>query len=129
MAYSLTITLPGLPESPNKLMHKKWQAQLRHKKMWREAVWLACYQYLPEEPLKRARVTMTRHSSAHSMDTDNLAASFKCLLDALKYQPKVNPNFRGVIFDDSPEFIEARYFFEKAPMREGHVTILIEDIG
>ena len=63
------------------------------------------------------------------MDTDNLAASVKCLLDALKYQPKVNPNFRGFIFDDSPEFIEARYFFEKAPMREGHVTILIEDIG
>jgi Holliday junction resolvase RusA-like endonuclease len=56
------------------------------------------------------------------IDHDNLAASFKCIADALVKW--------GVLHDDAPEFIgRPEYLHAKAPPKQGRVEILVEEIA
>ena len=82
---------------------------------WKKMVQLAAKaEGLPKVPLGRARVVCTRRSSAPP-DQDNLAASFKPIIDAMKPQA----GYRGVIQDDSPDYVTCEYHWERERSRQG----------
>jgi len=73
---------------------------------------------LPPEPLWKATVVCTRHSS-RVPDYENLAHSFKPLIDGLT----VNGG-GGVLVDDNQAVIgQPEYRWEKAAPKQGRVTI------
>lgn len=109
----LEFFLPGLPDlQSNRYAH--WRTRHTHDKSWKEKVqWMA--RANGANLLQSAHVVFTRQSTREP-DADNLAASFKPLLDGLK---------GSVIVDDSPEHISVEYRWEKAPRAAGGVLITI----
>lgn len=76
---------------------------------------------IPETPLKRAKLTLTRHS-CREPDFDGLVSSFKACIDAL-----VETN---VLENDKPSNIGGSvYLWVKGPQKFGFVTIKIEEIS
>ena len=82
--YYLKVRLEGLPPTLNKLNSMHFMARSRLNKDWREAVWGAIGSKIPEVPLKRAQITITRHSSVEG-DGDNYAGGYKAIIDALRH--------------------------------------------
>lgn len=115
MTYSLTIELPGLPPC-NTASNNHWRVRARHNRKWRHDTILAAKaQGLPSEPLWKAKVTCTRHS-AREPDFENLAHSFKPLLDGLVSAQ--------VIADDNQQVIgQPAYRWEKAAPKQGRITL------
>lgn len=75
----------------------------------------------PHAPLELARVVLTR-CSASEPDPDNLAASFKPVVDALVAA--------GVLSGDEPHRFEGRrpeYRWEPAPRHQGRVRVEVEE--
>ena len=116
--YTLTIEIPGLP-SINTASNNHWRVRARHNRKWRhDTILSAKAAGLPAEPLWKAKVTCTRHSSQPS-DFENLAHSFKPLIDGLT----VNGG-GGVLVDDNQQVIgQPDYRWEKAAPKQGMVTI------
>lgn len=74
----------------------------------------------PAEPLKKARVTITRCSSGE-LDFDGIVSGGKLLLDGLVSA--------GVLVDDRMSVIGIpTYIHEKAAPSKGHVKIMVEEI-
>jgi hypothetical protein len=113
--YTLTIEIPGLP-SINTASNNHWRVRARHNRKWRhDTILSALAAGLPPEPLWKARVTCTRHS-AREPDFENLAHSFKPLVDGLVTG--------GVLVDDNQQVIgQPEYRWEKAAPRMGRVTL------
>ena len=110
-----------MPHSPNRLLGAHWKVRAGHAAKWKRAVWRACWALKPPVPLKRAKLTFTRHSSG-VIDHDNLASSFKCICDALVKW--------GVLEDDAPENVgRPEYVHVKAPPKQGRIEILVEEIA
>lgn len=119
---ALELRLPGLPKSPNVLLRRHWSFVSREKSKWHKLVAsqidYETHKHLGGEPLKKARLTLTRHS-AREPDSDNLIASFKFVVDALVKC--------GVLLDDKPSVIGIpTYKWEKASPKNGHITVLID---
>lgn len=71
------------------------------------------------EPLKKAKLTLTRHS-ARPCDFDGCVSSFKSILDGLVEH--------GVLADDNMNVIgQPTYKWEKSPPRKGFCTIVVEE--
>lgn len=117
--YALTIELPGLPPC-NTASNNHWRVRARHNRKWRHDTILAAKAAgLPSEPLCKAKVTCTRHSS-QPPDYENLAHSFKPCLDALTVRNGGAP----VLVDDSQGVIgQPTYRWEKAAPRAGRITL------
>ena len=113
--YTLTIEIPGLP-SINTASNNHWRVRARHNRKWRhDTILSAKAAGLPPEPLWRATVVCTRHS-AREPDFENLAHSFKPLVDGLVTG--------GVLVDDNQAVIgQPEYRWEKAAPKQGRVTI------
>lgn len=75
----------------------------------------------PPKPLKKAKITLTRHSSV-SPDFDGLVSSFKHILDGL-IDAKViqNDKFENI---GAPEYV-----WEKTGRRAGRVTIEVLEVA
>ena len=114
MKYHLELNIQGLPRV-NTSDNRHWRARQRSKNMWYRAVFVESFDRRPSQPLERARVRITRHSTREP-DFDNLVQGGKFLLDGLT-QCKI-------ILDDKPSVIgQPEYRWEKAPPRKGHVTV------
>jgi Holliday junction resolvase RusA-like endonuclease len=95
-SWPLTITVAGLPPSPNRRM--AWQARRRLVKPLVDAVVLQCRTLGLEQPLARARVQFTLiHTRGRLRDADNAQSSCKLLLDALV--------LGGLLVDDGPDHV------------------------
>jgi Holliday junction resolvase RusA-like endonuclease len=116
--YRLFLKIDGLP----KILTNgggNWRRAHFEKRKWKHLV--HCNIYAPArplEPLKKAKVTFTRHSFTQP-DFDNLAASFKACQDALVEA--------GIIVDDSPDVLTATYCWNKAKPKRGFITIRLEE--
>jgi Holliday junction resolvase RusA-like endonuclease len=89
-------------------------------KTWKRKVWAAVWPLRPPEPLKKARLTLTRHSSVRP-DSDNLTFSFKAIIDGLvEARVLEDDSFKHIGFPD--------YRWEKAKKSEGHVSIKVEEL-
>lgn len=116
--YSLEFEIAGLPPTTNG-SHGGWRSTAAVKKKWRRLTEIAVASTKPAEPLNKVRVTFTRYSSQEP-DDDNLAISFKSIRDGLKHA--------GVIVDDAPKNLSARYFWERVKVGQGKVKVFIEEV-
>lgn len=115
--YKLRIELPGLPPLPNG-GHGHWRKDWQTKKKWKEWVILATAGKRPLKPLEVAEMTLTRCSSSEP-DQDNLAASFKGIIDGLRYA--------GIISDDKRSNVRPNFEWRKAKTKQGKIIIEVSD--
>ena len=116
--YRIEFTLMGLPSTPNSRRH--WREVHKENEAWYSAVRAAAWSKRPATPLSKAKLTLTR-VSATEPDYDNLCASFKPVIDGLRYA--------GVLLDDKKQNIGmADYFWEKCSPRKGCITICVEEV-
>ena len=120
--YHLKISIPGLPSLQSGAFGH-WRARRKHDHMWKDLVWLETRGKLPGDPLKRAIVVCTRFSAARKApDFENLAASFKPILDGLQ--------IANVIVDDAQDVIgQPQYHWVKCGRGEGKVVIEVSEVG
>jgi Holliday junction resolvase RusA-like endonuclease len=101
------------PPSMNARLH--WAQRAKISRMWRERVVYFVGRSKPPKPLRRAHLTLIRHSSVQC-DPDNLVASFKPLIDGLKDA--------GVLADDRD--ITFKPLWQKAAPGKGAIEIIVE---
>lgn len=118
--YSVTITLQGLPKMVNANFKNNWRALWAERKRWKELTARSFIIYRPKEPLKKAKVTITRHSS-RCPDYDGLVSAAKALLDGLKLAKIIEDDNMNVI--GRPEFK-----WEKCSPKNGRVVITVESV-
>ena len=113
--YALKLEIPGLPAC-NTASNNHWRVRARHNRKWQHDTILAAKaQGLPSEPLWKAKVTCTRHSSREP-DFENLAHSFKPVIDGLVTG--------GVLVDDNQAVIgQPDYRWERAAPKSGRITV------
>lgn len=112
----MRLDIPSVPPSPNRVLGKHWSMKAGVKDEW---VLLVRTQIIPTPMMRFAkkRVTITLHHS-RSYDKDNLYASVKPVVDALKHW--------NLIWDDAPEFLDLTVDQEKCPHKKRHTVIEIE---
>lgn len=119
MTYKLDFELPGLPPTTNG-SHGHWRVAAGKRKKWRTASALVSRLRRPLKPLERVALILTRFSSVKP-DRDNLAISFKPVVDGLKDG--------GVIVDDTDEVIvTCKYQWEKTSPKTGRVRVQLEEV-
>lgn len=119
MSYRIEFELSGLPKILANSMQGSWKASHYAKKRWQERVinHVVLMRLKPESPLLRAAISLTRFST-HRPDQDNLAGSFKPVLDGLVKA--------GVIADDSNEIIDVKWNWEKTKRMQSRIRIIVE---
>jgi Holliday junction resolvase RusA-like endonuclease len=116
-AYYLEFSIPGLPKTTNAGGRAHWAVKVKEAERWKWAVGVAVLRKQPSAPLRKAQVTLTRHSSVEP-EYDGLVSSFKAILDAL--------TLHGVIADDQPSVIGVpKYEWKKAPPNQGRVEVCV----
>ena len=114
MSYHLRLELDGLP-AMGMNARRHWHVVNKENSAWYARVRIATRLKRPPEPLRLARVELTRCSSMEP-DFDNLVASFKPILDGLKRA--------GVIRDDKMSCIgQPDYHWRKAAPTEGRIAV------
>ena len=115
----ISFSIPDLPKMPNTLLRRHWAIVMKEKNKWHNLVRFYCH--YDGKPLPKARLTMTR-VSVMQPDFDNLALSFKFVVDALVKQ--------GVLENDTYQVIgESSYRWEKASKRKDQkITVNIEPL-
>lgn len=123
------LEIPILPKTVNSMGKSSIWHSVNERKKWRKIILDRFLFYVQSVDykeriitfgwpnLKKAKLTLTRHSS-QALDPDNLPASFKYVIDALK--------FNKIIEDDSADHIELTCLWEKAKKGAGKITIKIE---
>lgn len=127
MTYSLTFDLPGLPPTTNApartrsgKVTRNFHAINNERAKWKHLVHLASCGQLPPEPLTKARLKLTRFSSA-SLDYDGLVSSFKAIIDGLVCA--------RILEDDNYDVIgvpDCRW--EKTKPKQGFVRVEVYEI-
>lgn len=117
----LQFELPGLPKTTNSGGRKHWSVKVGEARRWKRAVFLAVRaSAFMGLPLNRAKVTLTRFSSAEP-DFDGLVSSFKHVLDGLVES--------GVLRSDKQSVIgQPTYRWEKCPPKQGHIQVIVESV-
>ncbi len=119
-AYVLEFEIQALPKTPNALLGAHWRTRSSHAKRWERLVYQKVFPYLPNTPLKRARLILTRFSS-RAPDADGLCGSFKCVVDALVKCK--------VIENDTLEHIGMpSYHYEKCAPKLGKIRVKVESL-
>ena len=108
----MKLWIPALPRMPNESRGLHWS----HVKRERDRFGLLVLEALQNAGTRphylRARATFTRVSVAREEpDRDNLAASFKPVIDGLVRV--------AVIPDDKPSILDATFAWERSPRRDG----------
>jgi len=123
-AFKLTFEIHELPKMPNQLLGSHWAIRSKHAKKWKLLVQRELIKddliFNPPR-LKNAKLTLTRFAAGRGPDYDNLALSFKPVIDALVSSK--------VIIDDTMAVIgKSDYRFEKGKRNEGKIKVEIEEI-
>lgn len=121
MGYRLHLRIPGLPRIQAAGTRGHWSQRVREKNYWIDLVgWQAIAAGRPPEPLKRAKLTLIRHSHGEP-DYVNLVSSFKAPEDGLVQC--------GVLQDDSPQVVEHDIRWEACSSEQkGFIEIIVEEI-
>ncbi len=114
--------IQGLPKTINQIGRSHWAVKAKEAKLWKRLVVEQCvFHKMNDLNLTKAILVLGRYS-ARETDFDNLAGSFKHVLDGL-VEAKV-------IIDDKPSVIGSPTFiWHKAPPMKGKITIevLVQD--
>lgn len=108
----------GLPKTINEIGRKHWSFKYKEANLWKGLVYHACVlNKIASLELEQASMELTRHSSREP-DFDNLAGSFKHVIDGLVEA--------GVIVDDKPSVIGSPVFkWEKTKIKGGFITVKV----
>lgn len=118
--YSLEVEIDILPHTGNQSLRGHWRKRYGEANRVKRFVYMAVARLRPENPLKQAKLTLTRIST-RECDFDGLVTSFKHVIDGLKEA--------GVIEDDKPSNIgQSTYLWAKGKQREGKIRIKIEEL-
>lgn len=122
MAYRLEFRINVLPSSTNSIGRKHWTIKAKEAREWKTWVALmAKSKGLPKAPLKKANLTLTRGSSV-APDADGLVSSFKHVIDGLVYAKVLeNDRMDNIGMPD--------YRWEKAPQKNGWISVVVEEVG
>ncbi len=118
--YKITFDINTLPKLVNARSKTSFWNYHREAKNWVNWVALALIGKLPDKPLNRANVTLTRYSSVEP-DCDGLYSGMKAPLDALV---KV-----GMVKDDRPSVINFQARWEKTSPNEGKIRFEIQELA
>lgn len=109
-----------VPDSPNKLLGAHWSKRKRHADKWKRLVWAKTWQLVPDQPFKKAKLTMIRFST-HKLDDDNLRSSFKAVVDALVAM--------NILVDDNPDVIGSPDVRQESTTRDKKcITVRVEGL-
>lgn len=109
----------GLPKTINAAGRWHWALKSKEANYWKKMVFLSVCSQRPIEPLKKAKLTLTRCSSSEP-DFDGLVSSFKHVLDGLKEA--------RIILDDKPSNIGSpTYLWEKVSPKAGRIKVKVEE--
>lgn len=116
--YLLEFELKGLTRMTNAL-NVHWRVRHSHTTRWKNLTIMAAREKgVPEEPLTKATLTLTRFS-AKEPDFDGLVSSFKAVVDGLRDA--------GVILDDKPSVVgNPSYAWVYAKPNHGKIKIKVE---
>jgi hypothetical protein len=89
--FSLSFTLSVLPLTLNEMMGKHWRTRHSNFDLIHNLIAVVTRRKKPAEPIKKARITVTRYSSG-TLDRDNMYFTFKPIIDGLV--------MAGIIIDD-----------------------------
>lgn len=118
--FGVDIIIHYLPKTINAIGRKHWAVKQQERFQIQCLVHDALVGRKPARAIKRAKLTLTRHSSS-PCDPDNLAVSFKGVLDALVEE--------GVLEDDRMKNIGfPDYRWEQAKRGMGKITVSIEEL-
>ena len=117
MPYYLNFEVPGLPKTANKQLRSHWRDAHAESLVWHKEVWFATRGKLPQKPLKKAKLILTR-VSARSPDSDGLVSSFKYVIDGLVKA--------GVLVDDGYSIIGMQeYRWEACERNKGKIRVIV----
>lgn len=117
--YVLELKIAVLPTNQlNSRTH--WSKRMKESKFWDNQIHFRTAGRKPKEPLKKAKLTLVRHSCKPN-DWDNLAATWKHPVDSLVSCK--------IIADDSWDVIGMPEFsWAPAKRNEGFITIRVEEL-
>lgn len=95
--YQIEIEIPVLETDPNKTRGRHWTTTSTNNQKIKMLVKSKVAWNVPEKPLENFKISVTR-IGPRTLDWDNLIASFKGYIDALKVS--------GIIKDDSWKYIK-----------------------
>lgn len=121
MSYRLEFVEPKLPPTVNVSSRLHWWSQRKQSQEWNNIVMFHVLKNgAPKEPLKKAKLTLTRFSASEP-DFDNLVSSFKKIIDALRYN--------AVLADDKMKNIGIpRYDWQKCAPKAGMIHVIVESV-
>ena len=115
----MEIEINGLPRMTNN-QWTNWRVRAADVRKWKELVYFHAMRHRPDEPLTKARLTLTRFSLMRP-DYDGLVSGFKCIIDGLILSK--------IIIDDNHDVIGIpEYKWEKIGHRKGKIAIKVESI-
>lgn len=117
--YELSFVINGTPDLPNRCRKGSWKATWSHAKKWKAWVGVRCLGKKPAEPLQQAALHLTRYSSVEP-DPDNLAASFKPVIDGLREA--------GIIENDRSANVALKFSWRKVPPNMGMIRVEVREI-
>jgi hypothetical protein len=124
----IEFSLPLLLKLPNASIGHHWKAAYGYRQKLLPIVTEAVKSWLAHQPMRRARLTVTRVSTASQRaDEDNCYASLKPLVDLLLIKSKTHPHSLGILTDDNPDLLEIIACSERCLHRQEQRTeVLIE---
>jgi hypothetical protein len=111
----VTLDIPDIPPSLNKVLNMHWRAKRKLAEKWGWEVKIAKGQQRIQLGRNKVLITLW-HSRFY--DRDNAFGACKVLVDALRYM--------NIIVDDTREWLELDVMQAKCPHRERHTTIVIQ---
>jgi len=108
-----TLTLPNVPCSLNVLLRLHWSKRRKLSITWSLLLIEAGVNDIPDA-LRKRQVSICRYAP-RTLDSDNLVASYKLVIDALVRS--------GALFDDSPEWLDLKVTQLKAKRKKTCITI------
>lgn len=117
--YRLEFELAGLPPMENG--HKHWAVAGKARREWRNRTKLRVFMERPPEPLTSVKIVCTRFSSVEP-DRDNLARSFKSVIDGLKDGGIIKEDKPGIVKQFIPQW-------EKSPKGQGSIKVVLEEVA
>ncbi len=120
-AYKIEFEIQGLPPMANIASGKShWRHAHAQSVKWKQAVAVSVGKRRPIAPLKKATLTLTRHSSS-APDYDGLVRGFKYVVDGLREC--------GVLADDKMANTGPwNCFWILAPQRQGKISVRVEEV-
>lgn len=115
--YSLTIEIPTQATDSNRILGVNKFVKHKIFKSIKEDTWLLAYGNVPDKPLEKFNLSITRFGTK-PLDYDNLIASFKPYIDGIK--------LAGIIKDDSWKYIRS-IEVDQVASKEKKLVIRIEE--